>query len=519
MAVPERNLASQQSAAHSGEKLPAGSAAAGGTVEGPGMRDDTRAILEREAGLRRNLTPRQLSMIALGGAIGTGLFLGSAVSVRLAGPGVILSYAAGAVIALAMMWALAEMAVAHPVAGSFGVYAEMYLHPWAGFVMRYSYWLAQVVAIGSEVVAAAIYCRRWFPGVPAWVWIAAFSAALVYVNARSVASFGAFEYWFAMIKVVTIVIFLILGVALLVGIAFKPLGAANYTAHGGFLPNGWVGVGLGIAMAIFSYLGVEVVAVTSGEAEHPEIAVPRALGRTLLRLATFYVGGMAVLVGVMPWNQADLAESPFVRVFRTVGIPAAADVMNFVVLTAALSSVNCNLYLTARMIFSLARGGYAPAALGRLSRRGTPVAALGVSSAGMVAALVLNLRYRETAYLYMLGAAFFGGLFVWMMIFLTHLAFRRHHAHRAAPARAASFDAAHDKNDAPANPVPLRFAPRGPWSSLGGFIALTAVLVSTWWVPGMRITLVAGLPWLVFISLCYLLWSARRGSRPRRPAA
>ena len=224
------------------------------------------SILAREAGLRRQLTPRQLSMIALGGAIGTGLFLGSAISVRLAGPGVILSYAAGAIIALLLMWALAEMAVAHPVAGSFGVYAEMYLHPWAGFVVRYSYWLAQVVAIGSEVVAAAIYCRFWFPDVPAWVWIVAFSSALVYVNARSVGSFGEFEYWFAMIKVVTIVLFLLLGGAVLLGIGFEPLGTANYTAHGGFLPNGWMGVGLGIAMAVFSYMGVEVVAVTSGEA-------------------------------------------------------------------------------------------------------------------------------------------------------------------------------------------------------------------------------------------------------------
>src|SRR6266852_3965203 len=396
------------------------------------------AVLDRESGLRRNLTPRQLSMIALGGAIGTGLFLGSAISVRLAGPGVILSYAAGALIALALMWALAEMAVAHPVAGSFGVYAEMYLHPWAGFVMRYSYWLAQVVAIGSEVVAAAIYCRYWFPGVPAWVWIAAFSAALMYVNARSVASFGWFEYWFALIKVVTIVLFLILGAALLLGIGFKSLGAANYTAHGGFLPHGWLGVGLGIAMAIFSYLGIEIIAVTAGEAEHPETTVPRALRRTLLRLALFYIGGVAGLV-----------QSPFVHVFQTVGIPAAAAVMNFVVLTAALSSVNCNLYLTARMIFSLARGGYAPAALGRLSRQGTPVAALAVSSGGMVAALLLDLRYRETAYLYMLGAAFFGGLFVWMMIFVTHLAFRRHY------------------RGAVNGFAPPRFAPRGPWSSLG----------------------------------------------------
>lgn len=430
-------------------------------------------------------------MIALGGAIGTGLFLGSAVSVHLAGPGVILSYAAGSLIALALMWALAEMTVVHPVAGSFGVHAELYLHPWAGFAMRYSYWLAQVVAIGSEVVAASIYCRLWFPGVPAWLWIAGFSIALVGINARSVGSFGTFEYWFALIKVSTIVAFLILGAALLAGVGHRAIGLHNFTAHGGFLPNGWSGVGLGVAMAIFSFLGIEIVAVASGEAKNPAVAVPRAMRWTLARLAIFYIGGMAVLIGVMPWTEAGLAQSPFVRVFQIVGIPAAAAVMNFVVLTAALSSVNCNLYLTSRMLFSLARGGDAPAALGRLSKSGVPLAALLASSAGMVAALVLDLRFAETAYVYMLGAAFFGGLFVWLMIFLTHLAFRRRFA--AGTGRV----------------LPIRFAPPGPWSSLAGFLALVAVLISTWWIPGMRITLQAGLPWLAFVSLCYLFWARR----------
>lgn len=435
--------------------------------------------------MQRRLTPRQLSMIALGGSIGTGLFLGSALAVKLAGPAVILSYAAGALIALLLMWALGEMAVAHPVAGSFGVYAEMYVHPWAGFTVRYSYWLAQVVAIGSEVVAAAIYCRLWFPGVPAWVWVATFSAALVWVNAQSVHNFGTFEYWFAMIKVATIVVFLVLGAAVLLGIGFDPLGTANYTTHGGFLPNGWTGVALGVAMAVFSFLGVEVVAVTAGEAQDPVRAVPRALRTTLARLALFYVGGMTVLVGVMPWREAGITESPFVRVFQIVGIPAAAAVMNFVVLTAALSSVNCNLYLTSRMMFSLARGGYAPKALGRLSPTGVPRAALFVSSIGMIAAVPLATQFKDTdTYIGMLGAAFFGGLYAWMMIFVTHLAFRRkHHAPEAGA---------------------TRFAPPGPWSSLAGLTALTAVLISTWFIPGMRICITAGLPWLVFVSLCYV---------------
>jgi len=457
--------------------------------------DPGAVILEREAGLHRNLTPRQLSMIAIGGAIGTGLFLGSAISVKLAGPGVIFSYIAGAVVALCLMWALGEVTVAHPVAGSFGVHAEIYVHPWAGFAMRYSYWLAQVIAIGSEVVATSIYCKYWFPNVPPLLWIAGFSAALVYVNARSVASFGTFEYWFAMIKVLTITVFLILGAALLMGIGFPRIGTTNYTAQGGFLPNGWRGVGLGVAMAIFSFLGIEVVAVTSGEAKDPATALPRALRWTLGRLCLFYIGGLAVVVGVVPWNQVGLGESPFVRVFETAGIPGAAGVMNFVVLTAALSSINCNLYLTARMLFSLSRGGYAPAALGRLSKEGTPVTALLVSSAGMIGAGILDHWFHETAYVYMLGSAFLGGLFVWQMIFVTHLVFRRRTANLPHP--------------------PQRFAPAGPWSSLFGLVALTAVLVSTWWVPGLRITLVAGVPWLAFISLCYFVWARLGRTNPK----
>jgi L-asparagine transporter-like permease len=270
------------------------------------------------------------------------------------------------------------------------------------------------------------------------------------------------------------------------GFGFPRIGVANYTGHGGFLPNGWQGVGLGVAMAIFSFLGLEIVAVTSGEAKDPATALPQALRWTLGRLGLFYIGGLAVVVGIVPWNQVGLGESPFVRVFEIVGIPAAAGVMNFVVLTAALSSVNCNLYLMARMLFSLSRGGYAPAGLGRLSKRGTPVIALLVSSAGMFAALFMDHWFHATAYVYMLGSAFLGGIFVWQMIFVTHLAFRRRTARWEKP--------------------PMRFAPRGPWSSLFGLAGLTAVLISTWWVPGLRITLIAGVPWLVFISLCYLVW-------------
>ena len=443
-------------------------------------------LAKREAGLHKRLSPSQVAMIGLGCTIGTGLFLGSAISVKLAGPAVILSFAAGAVIALTVMWALAEMAVEHPAAGSFGLYAEMYLHPWAGFAVRYTYWLCLVMIVGSEVVAAAIYCEFWFPHAPAWTWIAGFSIVLVLINTLSIEDFGSVEYWFAMIKVATIAAFLVLGAMLLLGIGFPRIGLANFTAHGGFLPNGWRGVGLGVVMAIFSFLGLEIVGVTAGEAADPKTAVPRALRRTLGYLALFYLGGLALVVGIVPWIEIGLGQSPFVRVFERVGIPAASHLMNFVVLSAALSSALCNLYFTARMLFSLARGGFAPAFLGKLSKKGMPVAAVLASSTGMAMALVLSQIFKETAFVFLIGVAFFGGPFIWLMTLVTHIAFRLRVAkdHRAI----------------------ARIAPLGVCSSFAGILALLAVLGSTWWIPDFHVALLTGPPWLVFLTVCYFIW-------------
>jgi len=449
---------------------------------------------KREAGLHSRLNPRQLAMIGLGSTIGTGLFLGSAISVKQAGPAVILSFAAGALVALTVMWALAEMAVEQPAAGSFGLYAEMYLHPWAGFATRYTYWLCLVMIVGSEVVAGAIYCKFWLPDVPAPIWIALFSVALVVINTLSIEDFGSIEYWFAMIKVVTIVAFLILGTALVLGIGFSRIGFANFTAHGGFAPSGLRGIGLGIVMAIFSFLGLEIVGVTAGEAADPKSAVPKALRRTLAYLATFYLVGLALVVGIVPWTEIGLGQSPFVRVFERVGIPAASHIMNFVVLSAALSSALCNLYFCARMLFSLSRGGFAPALVGKLSKRGMPVIAVLASSIGMAAALVLSQIFQETAFVFLIGVAFFGGPFIWLMTLLTHIGFRRRMLRE--------------------NPGFVRIAPLGIWGSVTGIAALAAILASTWWIPDFHVALLAGPPWLIFLAVCYFIW--KKFSPPSR---
>jgi L-asparagine transporter-like permease len=455
---------------------------------------ESTTIVAREEGLRRNLTPGQLAMIGIGSTIGTGLFLGSAISVKLAGPAVILSFAGAACIALTMMWALAEMAAAHPAAGSFGLYAEMYLHPWAGFAIRLTYWLCVMAAVGGEVVAASIYCRFWFPGTPAWLWIGIFSLVILYVNTISIGNLGTFEYILSMVKVVTIVAFLILGTALLTGVGFAKLGFSNYTAHGGFLPNGWRGVGLGVILGLFSFFGIEVVGSAAGEAADPKVAVPKALRRTLAALVLFYVAGLAIVVGILPWTQIGLGESPFVRVFETVGIPAASHIMNFVVLTAALSSAVANLYFAARLAFSLARGGYLPPVLGRLSGKGMPVVAVLASAGGMAAALVLSECFKDSLFVFMIGLSSFGAMFAWLMTLLTHLAFRRFHKQHARPY--------------------VRLGPSGPWASLLGLGGISAVLISTWWAPGFRITLLAGVPWLAFLTVCYFVWRRLRPGMP-----
>ena len=452
--------------------------------------------IEKREQLSRQLTSGQLSMIAIGGAIGTGLFLGSALAVRVAGPGVIISYLIGAAIALLFMSALSEMAVAHPTAGSFGVYAELYVSRWAGFIVRYTYWAAQCIAIGGEATAIAIYCQWWFPNTPEWVWILGFSVALLYVNARSVGSFGGFEYWFAMIKVVAIVLFIGFGLALLAGFGPGPaIGLSNFTSHGGFLPGGWRGVWMAMVFVIFSYIGTEVVSVTAGEAKDPKTAVPRALRSMIGRLILFYVGAMVVLIGIVPWNRiqagSDITASPFVKVFQLIGVPAAAHLVNFVVITAAASSMNCNLYLVSRMMFSLSRGGYAPASFGRVSSRGTPLMALFVSMAGLAVALLVALLDPGGAYVYLFGISLFGGLFVWLMIFLTHLYFR-------------------PKWEASGRPrLPVRM-PGYPYTSLLGMGSIVAIIATTWWVEGMRVTIIAGLPWLGVLTAIYFLVRRRQ---------
>src|SRR5579871_973166 len=441
-------------------------------------------------GLHRRLNQRQLTMMAIGGAIGVGLFLGSSVTIRLAGPAVILSYLLGAGIALIMSYVLTEMAVVHPVAGAFGVYAEKYLNPWAGFSIRATYGVAQIIAIGAEVTAAAIYISYWFPHVPQWIWLVLVSAALVALNSMQVNRLGEFEYWFAMIKVVAILAFILVGLSLIFGIGGRhALGLANLTQHGGFFPSGWKGVWLSLTITVTSYMGVEIIAVTAGEAEHPEVTIPHAMRNIVWRLILFYVLAIAIMVTMVPWNQAGgsstLSGSPFVKAFGAAHIPFAGGIMNFVVLTAALSSVNTNLYLSTRMLFSLGQEGYAPRWMGKVSLNGVPHRALLASTAGIVAAILLAIFAPKNAFLMLYGTAVAGMLFVWLVILNTHLRFRK----AITSERLLS--------------LPMRLRAH-PFFTIVGILLLLAISVTTFFVNGLQWSVPAFCIFLTLISIFYV---------------
>lgn len=436
-----------------------------------------------ESGLRHQLTAGQMTMVAVGGSIGTGLLLGTASAISLAGPAVILTFLLAAFISWTVTLALGELASAHPAAGSWGVYADLYLNDWASFVSRAGYWLAIAISVGAELVASATYMRLWFPGTPAWKWVAVFSLLLLATNFLSVRSYGRFEFWFAMIKVAVIAAFIVIGAALLLTGRTAP----QYTTHGGFFPLGAAAPLLAITFAIYTFAGVEFVAVTSGESTSAQ-EVARATRLTFLILTALYMGAIIILVGIMPWNRAGITESPFVTIFRSVGFRSAANFMNFVVLTAALSGANAALYISSRMLFSLARTGWAPQPLGHLSRNGAPTFALITSSYGIIAALLLERYAPAHAFEYILRFALFGVTLSWIISFAAHIQFRRRTPDEAAT-------------------IPFR-SPLGKWGSIVGLLLVLASVAKTWF--DSQVNLISGLTMLIGLTLAFAVIKASR---------
>ncbi|BCW47620.1 amino acid permease [Arthrobacter sp. StoSoilB5] len=454
-----------------------------------------------ETGLRRTMGPRHLIMIAMGGVIGSGLFLSSGYTISQAGPlGAVIAYLVGAFVVYLVMACLGELAIAYPVSGAFHIYAARSIGPATGFTTAWLYWLCWAVAIGSEFTASGLLMQRWFPDVEVWVWCVVFAAVLFGFNAISSRFFGESEFWFSIVKVGAIIALIVLGGAALFG--FQPLAESgnhpflfeNFNTSGGLFPNGFSGV-LVTALAVFyAFSGSELIGVAAGETTDPARNIPKAMRSTVVRLLIFFVGAIAVIAATVPYDQVGLDESPFVTVFSSVGIPYAADIMNFVIITALLSAGNSGLFSCARMLYSLSDEGHAPKALKRLTRRGIPLVALSVSMIGGLASLVSSVVAPETVYLALVSVAGFAVVGVWMSITASHFFHRRAFVRNGGQVADLAYKA--------------------PFFPLVPILAFTLCLISLVGIafdPNQVAALYFGIP---FVAACYIYFHFRHG----RPA-
>jgi amino acid permease len=388
-------------------------------------------IKESNDQLKRSMKSRHMYMISLGGAIGTGLFVSTGYLINQAGPGgVILSYLSGGLLMYLVMLCLAELAVIMPVTGSFQVYATKFIGPATGFTIGWLYWINWIVAVASEWVGAGMLMNRWFPHVPPWAWIALIIAFLFLLNAISASLFAESEFWFSSIKVITITLFVLLGIAAITGIIpFEGLSSApirsGFTHDGGLFPHGFVPVFMTMVAVNFSYQGTELIGIAAGESDNPEKEIPKATRNTIWRILFLFVASIFILSSLIPWNEAGLTDSPFVLVFDKMGIPFAADIMNFVILTALLSASNSGLYASSRMLWSLSKSNMASPYLSKLTSNGVPFRALIVSAIVASVALISSIVAPDTVFLWLSGISGFAGILVWMGVALSQYLFRR----------------------------------------------------------------------------------------------
>ncbi|UMP00981.1 amino acid permease [Amycolatopsis sp. EV170708-02-1] len=428
----------------------------------PGPAEPVTAIETKSlgTGFRR----RHVTMLAISGAIGAGLFVGTGAGIKTAGPGILLSYVVAGLLMVLVMRMLGEMAAAEPSSGSFSVYAEKALGRWAGFTVGWLYWSLLVVVVAAEATAAAGIANGLLPQVPQWTWVLLFMAVLTAVNLFAVRSFGEFEFWFGAIKVTAVVAFLVLGTLAVFGIlpGTTAVGLDNLTGHGGFLPNGLQGVLTGLLAVAFSFGGMELVTIAAAESDDPAGSIRRTTRTVIVRLLLFYVGSVALMVLLLPWESASANTSPFVVILEKIGVPSAALLMSFVVLTSLLSALNANLYGASRMVFSLAGRGEAPRAMLKLSGAGVPRTAVLASVAFGFVAVLLNFLAPEHVLPFLLNAIGANILLVWIFVAVSQLRLRK-----AA------------ERDGTAADLPVRMW-GFPWLSWVALLAMAGVLVLMW---------------------------------------
>ncbi|MCW1876141.1 proline-specific permease ProY [Erwinia sp. INIA-01] len=443
--------------------------------------------------LKKGLSTRHIRFMALGSAIGTGLFYGSADAIKMAGPSVILAYLIGGAVAYIIMRALGEMSVNNPQASSFSRYAQDYLGPLAGFITGWTYCFEILIVAIADVTAFGIYMGFWFPDVPHWIWVLSVVMIIGAINLATVKVFGEVEFWLSLFKVATIIIMIVAGIGIIVwglGNGGQPTGISNLWANGGFFPNGWIGMMLSLQVVMFAYGGIEIIGITAGEAKDPQTSIPRAINAVPLRILVFYVGTLFVIMSIYPWNQVGTNGSPFVLTFQHMGIAAAAAILNFVVVTASLSAINSDVFGVGRMLHGMAEQGHAPKVFANVSRRGVPWVTVMAMMAAMLVAVYLNYLMPEKVFLVIASLATFATVWVWIMILFSQIGFRR------------TLSAEQKKE--------LAFAlPGGPFTATVGILFLVFIIGLIGYFPDTRVSLYVGIAWILLLLVSWQ-WVKRR---------
>ncbi|MBB5609308.1 MULTISPECIES: amino acid permease [unclassified Janthinobacterium] len=451
----------------------------------------TAAGITEHNELKRGLKSRHIQLIALGGAIGTGLFLGIAQTIKMAGPSVLLGYGIAGVIAFLIMRQLGEMVVDEPVAGSFSYFADKYCGHLPGFLSGWNYWVLYVLVSMAELTAVGIYVQYWWPDVPTWVSALVFFGFINAISLLNVKAFGEMEFWFAIIKVVAIIGMIIFGAWLLAsGDAGPQASVANLWQHGGFFPNGWQGLVMAMAVIMFSFGGLELVGITAAEADDPGTSIPRATNQAIYRILIFYIGALGILLSLYPWQNVVTGGSPFVLIFHALDSNLVATALNVVVLTAALSVYNSGVYCNTRMLFGLAKQGNAPRALLQVNRRGVPLVALGVSALATGACVVVNYFMPGEAFEVLMGLVVSALIINWAMISWIHLRFR---AQKKREGKSTAFQS-------------LGY----PFTNYLCLAFLAGILVIMYLTPGLRISVYLIPVWLAALGLGYWIKQSKR---------
>ncbi|MEC2060670.1 amino acid permease [Bacillus stercoris] len=439
--------------------------------------------------LKRGLGARHIQMIALGGTIGVGLFMGSASTISWTGPSVLLAYAICGIFIFFIMRAMGEMLYVEPSTGSFATFGHQYIHPMAGYITAWSNWFQWIIVGMSEIIAVGTYMKYWFPDLPAWIPGIVAMVILGAANLISVKSFGEFEFWFAMIKIVTIILMIIAGIGIIFfgfGNGGDAIGLANLWSHGGFFAGGFSGFFFALSLVIAAYQGVELIGITAGEAKDPQNTLRNAIQSIIWRILIFYIGAIFVIVTVYPWDELNSLGSPFVSTFSKIGITAAAGIINFVVITAAMSGCNSGIFSAGRMLYTLGVNGQAPKFFTKISRNGVPLYGTIAVLIGLAVGVVLNYIAPPKIFVYVYSASVLPGMIPWFIILISHIGFRK--------AKGAALDK---------HPFKMPFAPFTNYLTIA---FLLMVLVGMWFNDDTRISLIVGVIFLALVVISYYVF-------------